>query len=157
MRTSQVNHKSHHPSSSLLGVRPKEERGEAGPLSSGPASLLLALAQLWPERGSQPVRSFVTKASGSPPLKVVSKALGVVGKSAEEALCVTYVMPLLSTAMPSPASYPAPQKGGIASLADCALRASRGDFTRADCPCAPRQKPDGKRVLAPHSTRKASS
>jgi len=39
---------------------------------------LVALAHRWPERGSQPVGSLVTKAS-SKPLKVLSKAPRVVG------------------------------------------------------------------------------
>jgi hypothetical protein len=48
---------------------------EVGPIE-GPTFLLLALR--YPERGSQPVGSFVTKVSLAP-LKVVSKAPAVVG------------------------------------------------------------------------------
>jgi hypothetical protein len=55
-------------------------REEAGPLLRTPASLV-ARAPMAGARGSQPVGSLVTKASVplKPPLKVVSKAPGVVG------------------------------------------------------------------------------
>src|SRR5215213_1858315 len=52
------------------GRRQAPSRGDPPPL---------LLVYRWPERGSQPVGSFVTKASVSPPLKVLLKAPRVVG------------------------------------------------------------------------------
>jgi hypothetical protein len=62
---------------SLWGVLRREQ---SGPFRGGLTPFLLV--NRWPERGSQLVGSLATKASLSP-LKVVSKAPGVVGKSAD--------------------------------------------------------------------------